>query len=177
VKLLATIHEDAKDILTSTVTGCVNASARLSAALRNLHNITMKMKTLLTFVATLAMGFSAIAADDHTPLENQMAAINKNLRQVKRSIGDASKKQENLDRVQKINEAIAESLKLEPKKTKDQADKAAYTAKYKEQMEALGKTFKELEEAIKADKQDEAKKIFEKLSEQKEKGHKDFEVD
>ncbi|RYD75606.1 MAG: hypothetical protein EOP84_18040 [Verrucomicrobiaceae bacterium] len=137
----------------------------------------MKMKTLLTFIATLAMGFSAIAAEDHTPLEKQMATINKSLRTLKRSIGDASKKEENLALLKKINEAVVEACKLEPKKTKDQADKTAYLTKYKEQMDALGKTFHELEVAIKADKQDEAKAIFEKLSKQKEKGHTDFEVD
>lgn len=137
----------------------------------------MKMKPLLTFVAAVAMGLTTVVADDHTPLEKQMATINKNLRLVKRTIADSSKKQENLDRIKAINEAIAESLKLEPKKTSAQSDKTAYLAKYKEQMEALGKSFQELEEAIKADKQDEAKKIFEKLSEQKDKGHTDFDVD
>ena len=69
----------------------------------------MKMKTLLTFVATLAMGFSAIAADDHTPLEKQMATINKSLRALKRGIADPAKKQENLDLLKKINEAVAEA--------------------------------------------------------------------
>lgn len=137
----------------------------------------MKMKTLLTFVAAIAMGFTAIAAEDHTPLEKQMATINKSLRALKRGISDPAKKQENLDLLKKINEAVAEATKLEPKKTKDQADKDAYLAKYKEEMNALGKTFQELEEAVKADKQDEAKKLIEKLAEQKEKGHKDFDVD
>jgi hypothetical protein len=44
-------------------------------------------------------------------------------------------------------------------------------------MDALSKSFEELEGAIKADKPDEAKKVLERLSEQKEKGHKDFGVD
>ena len=57
------------------------------------------------------------------------------------------------------------------------AEKAAYLEKYKQQMTDLGKTFDELEAAIKADKADDAKKLFEKLSEQKEKGHKDFGAD
>ena len=44
-------------------------------------------------------------------------------------------------------------------------------------MQALGKSIDELEAAIKADKPADAKKVFEKLSEQKEKGHKDFAPD
>jgi hypothetical protein len=57
------------------------------------------------------------------------------------------------------------------------AEKAAYVDKYKQQMSDLGKSFEEIETAIKADKTDDAKKLFEKLSQQKEKGHKDFGVD
>ena len=41
----------------------------------------------------------------------------------------------------------------------------------------LGKTFDELDAAVKAGKVDDAKKLFEKLSEEKEKGHKDFAPD
>ncbi|MHA3770991.1 cytochrome b562 [Verrucomicrobiota bacterium sgz303538] len=135
------------------------------------------MKTLLTFVAAIAMGFTAFAADDDTPLAKQMSSINKSLRTVKRNLADPSKKQDNLDLLKKIHGNIEEALKLEPKKTSEQANKQAYVAKYKEEVQALGKTFQELEEAIKADKTDEAKKLVEKLSEQKEKGHKDFDVD
>ena len=54
------------------------------------------------------------------------------------------------------------------------ADKAAYLDKYKAQMADLAKTFDEIEAALKADKPDDAKKALEKLSDQKEKGHKDF---
>jgi tRNA G18 (ribose-2'-O)-methylase SpoU len=42
---------------------------------------------------------------------------------------------------------------------------------------AHSKSIDELEEAIKAGKPEDAKKVFEKLSEQKEKGHKDFAPD
>jgi len=41
----------------------------------------------------------------------------------------------------------------------------------------LTKTYDELEAAIKAGKADDAKKALDKLSEQKEKGHKDFAPD
>ena len=57
------------------------------------------------------------------------------------------------------------------------AEKAAYVEKYHKQMADLKKSFEEVEVAVKADKPDDAKKVFEKLSEQKEKGHKDFGAD
>ncbi len=142
----------------------------------------MNSKTLLTFVATLALGFNvALAAEEDTPLAKAMSAMNKNLRTLKRQVnaGDATKKEDNLALIAKLKVNLEESKNLEPAKTKDQpaADKAAYLAKYKEQLESLGKSFDEIEVALKADKLEDAKKVFEKLSEQKEKGHKDFGAD
>jgi cytochrome c556 len=137
----------------------------------------MKLKSLLTLALTLAIGGSmAFAADDDTPLLKEMKTINKNLRTLKRQVEDASKKDENLALVAASRKAIEASLKLEPMKTKDvpAADKAAYLDKYKAQMNDLAKSYADLETAVKDGKADEAKKIFEKLSEQKEKGHKDF---
>ena len=140
----------------------------------------MKMKTLLTVATAIVMALSANvvrAAEEDTPLEKQMSLINRNLRTIKRNIADPAKKQDNIAAVEKINAAVAEASKLEPKKTKEQSDKTAYLAKYKEQMEALSKSFQELEAAIKGDKTEDAQKLIEKLSDQKEKGHKDFGVD
>lgn len=137
----------------------------------------MKLKSLLTLALTLAIGSSmAFAADDDTPLLKEMKTINKNLRTLKRQVEDASKKDENLALIAASRKSIEASLKLEPIKTKEvpAADKAAYLDKYKAQMNELAKSYADLETAVKDGKADEAKKIFEKLSEQKEKGHKDF---
>ena len=140
----------------------------------------MKFKTLLTLAATLALGFNAaIAADDDTPLAKEMSAMNKSLRTLKRQVADASKKEDNLALIASMKKHLDAGAKLEPAKTKDvpAADKPAYLAKYKEQIASLGKSFDELEAAVKADKADDAKKVFEKMSDQKEKGHKDFGAD
>lgn len=136
----------------------------------------MKIKSLLTFALTLAIGSSFVLAEEDTPLMKEMKLINKNLRTLKRQVEDASKKDENLGLIAASKKAIEASIKMEPVKTKDVAagDKAAYLDKYKAQMTDLAKSYDELEAAVKAGKADDAKKIFEKLSEQKEKGHKDF---
>jgi cytochrome c556 len=136
----------------------------------------MKLKSLLTLALTLVIGGSVAFAEEDTPLLKEMKVVNKNLRTLKRQVEDASKKDENLGLIAASKKAIENSLKLEPAKTKDvpAAEKAAYLDKYKAQMVDLGKSFDELETAVKAGKVDDAKKIFEKLSEQKEKGHKDF---
>ena len=140
----------------------------------------MKLKTLLTTLVALAIGLHAtVRAEDDTPLAKNMSGMNKALRTLKRQIADASKKDENIAMVEKIKASIAEASKLEPKKTKDipAAEKAAYIEKYKKQMADLGKTFDDIETALKAGKADDAKALFDKLGEQKEKGHKDFGAD
>ena len=79
----------------------------------------------------------------------------------------------------KIKANLDEAIKLQPKKTKDvpEAEKTAYIEKYKKQITELKKTFDDIETALKAGKVDEAKTLFDKLAEQKEKGHKDFGAD
>jgi hypothetical protein len=140
----------------------------------------MKFKSLLTLALTLAVGFTgALAAEDDTPLMKEMKAMNKNLRTLKRQVADATKKDENVQLIAGIKKNIDASLKLEPAQTKDipAAEKTAYLDKYKAQMTEMGKTFDELDAAVKAGKGDAAAAIFEKLSQAKEKGHKDFGAD
>ena len=139
----------------------------------------MKLKSLLTLALTLAIGSTFALAEEDTPLAKEMKTVNKNLRTLKRQAEDAAKKDENLALVAECKKALAAATKLDPAKTKEQpaANKTAYLDKYKAQMADLAKSFDELEAAIKAGKTDDAKKLFEKLSEQKEKGHKDFAPD
>ena len=137
----------------------------------------MKLKSLLTLVCALSLGFSVNAADDDTPLSKEMAAMNKSLRLIKRQLPDASKKAENLELVGKIKKNLDESHKLLPAKTDKQADKTAYTQKFKDQIVELGKAMGALEEAIKVDNQDAAKAALEQIQKLKEKGHETFEVE
>lgn len=140
----------------------------------------MNLKTALTILTTLALSFTfAFAAEEDTPLAKEMKVMNKSLRTLKRQIADPSKKDDNLALIATIRKTLENAMKLEPAKTKDipAAEKAAYVDKYKAQLTDLGKTYEELEASIKAGKTEEVQKFFEKLSEQKEKGHKDFGVD
>lgn len=137
----------------------------------------MKLKLLLSSVIALSLAGVGYAASDETPLSKEMTAMNKSLRTVKRQLADSSKKAENLELVGKVKKNLDEAAKLEPKKTKEQSDKAGYAKKYKEEMAALAKSVDDLEAAIKGDKADDAKKALDKIYQQKEKGHKDFGVD
>ncbi len=140
----------------------------------------MKLKTLFSIFTTLTVALSAsFGADEDTPLAKNMSAMNKSLRTLKRQLADTSKKDENIGMVEKIKTSLDEAAKLQPKKTKDipEAEKTAYIEKYKAQIADLKKTFDGIGAALKAGKPDDAKALFDKLSEQKEKGHKDFGAD
>ena len=140
----------------------------------------MKLKQLLTAVLALAIGATtALAKDEDTPLSKEMTAMNKALRTLKRQAADASKKADNLALVATIKSKVAAALKFEPAKTKDQpaAEKPAYLEKFKKQMGDLDKAVDELKVAIESGNADAATKIFEKLGDIKEKGHKDFGAD
>lgn len=139
----------------------------------------MKLKTLLTTLVALAIGATAVIADDDTPLSKEMSAMNKALRTLKRQAADASKKADNLALIATMKEKCAAGLKYEPAKTKDQpaAEKPAYLEKYKKQMADLDKAIDELKAAIESGNADAATKVFEKLADIKEKGHKDFGAD
>jgi len=139
----------------------------------------MKMKSLLAFVSAFAVAASLAVADEDTPLSKEMSAMNKALRQLKKTASDPAAKAANLAAIDKIKANVTASVKLEPAKTKDQpaAEKEAYLEKYKKQMAELEKSFDDLKAAV--TKGDEAgiQAAFEKLSDQKEKGHKDFAPD
>jgi hypothetical protein len=137
----------------------------------------MKLKSLLTLVATLAIGFNvALAAEDDTPLAKEMKAMNKSLRALKKSAADPAKKDDNLALIAGIKTHLDAATKLEPAKTKDipAAQKPAYLEKYKKELADLGKTYDDLASAIKDGKADDTKKAIDKLADQKEQGHKDF---
>jgi len=136
----------------------------------------MKLKALLTALTALVVGATFAVAEEDTPLSKEMSAMNKALRTVKRQAADPAKKADNLELIGKIKEHIAASLKFEPAKTKDQPadNKPKYLDKYKEQMAGLDKAVDELKAAIEAGNGEAATKVFEKLGEIKEKGHKDF---
>jgi hypothetical protein len=140
----------------------------------------MKLKKLLTVLTTLAFALtSGFAAEEDTPLAKEMKSMNKALRTLKKQVADPAKKDDNLALVATIKKHLDASTKLEPAKTKDvpAAEKAAYLEKYKAQMADVSKTFDEAEAALKADKPEDAKKALDKLSDMKEKGHKDFGAD
>ena len=139
----------------------------------------MKMKSLLAFVSAFALAASLAMAEEDTPLSKEMSAMNKALRALKKTAQDPAQKAANLAAVDKMKANVAAGLKYEPAKTKDQpaAEKTAYLDKFKQQMSDLDKSLDELKASIDKGDKEAITKLFEKLGEIKEKGHKDFAPD
>jgi len=137
------------------------------------------MKSLLAFVSAFALAASLAVAEEDTPLSKEMSAMNKALRALKKTAQDPAQKAANLAAVDKMKANVAAGLKYEPAKTKDQpaAEKTAYLDKFKQQMADLDKSLDELKASIDKGDKEAITKLFEKLGEIKEKGHKDFAPD
>ena len=136
----------------------------------------MKLKPLLTFVATLAVGANFATAEEDTPLSKEMSAMNKSLRTLKRQVADPAKKADNVALVDEMKKRVEAATKFEPAKTKDQpaADKSKYLEEYKKQLGDLGKLIDELKAAVDKGDAPGAQAIFDKLADSKEKGHQKF---
>ena len=115
-------------------------------------------------------------------VESAMKAMNRSLKAIKAAIGDASRKAEALKLVSEMQRdcAIAKSMPLPAAYTKGAADDAAkrkLEAEYAADLRTLMRSLLDLEDAIAADKADEAKSILAKLEEQRERSHKELGVD
>lgn len=140
----------------------------------------MKLKTLLTLAAALVVTSGpAFAQEEDTPLSKEMSAMNRAWRKLKKQAADPAQKESSLALVATMKEKSEAALKFEPAQTKDQpeADKAAYLEKYKEMVTALGRTLDELKEAIEKGDNVQITALFEKVSDEKEKGHEKFAPD
>ena len=138
----------------------------------------MKLKSLFTLLAACAIAVPAFA-DEDTPLTKEMEKLSKALKAINRGLGDASQKDANLAKIADAKAACAESLKLQPAKTKDvpAGEKEKFLAGYKSSMEEVGKHLDALKAAIEGGKTDEAKAILDKLNGSKKEGHKAYKAD
>lgn len=138
----------------------------------------MKLKHLFTLLAAFAITVPAIAEED-TPLGKEMEKIGKALKSVNRDLADASKKADNIKKVDDAKAACAAASKLDPAKTKEvpEAEKAKFIEGYKASMVEMGKGLDTLKAALEAGKADDAKAALDKLNAGKKEGHKKYKAD
>ncbi len=142
---------------------------------------TALMAVLLVF-ALVQLG-SAPAADrrpvldDHEALEKCMKELKGAMRRMRRSIGDAEQKNENLAQILVIQKAFVEAKGLVPGVAAKSEKKDEMILKYRSMMlDGLEHSIK-LERAVLAGKADEAKAAVRALQELQDSGHAIFKVE
>jgi soluble cytochrome b562 len=136
---------------------------------------------LLASPAILALVFSLATsrAESDTPLEKQMQTLARGMRQLSATIADPAKQQENIALLESLRKAVSDSLALEPQKTATvkAADREAFLAAYRDQMQKLGTVFAETEESLKSGAYDRAKTSLNAVGPIKKEGHSRFKLD
>ncbi|MFT3684405.1 MAG: cytochrome b562 [Phycisphaerales bacterium] len=113
-------------------------------------------------------------------LEGSMKGLDRTLESLKASIGDASKKEDNLRLLSDAERFAAGAKGAKPtealNEAKDDAERAKMMTDYRKQLLSVLKSLIEAEEATMDGHTDKAKAALDKVAEAREKGHKEFKV-
>ena len=114
--------------------------------------------------------------DEHTALEEEMSAMNKAWRSIRRQIKDPAKNASTLKLVAKVKAGAQKAVDLTPMLAEEQkgADKKKFMANYQKAMKRTVGLFGELEAALKADDNAKAEAVVKKLNDARSKGHERF---
>jgi soluble cytochrome b562 len=128
--------------------------------------------SLLCVLAPLA----GMGAESASKLDDQMEEINAAYRKLGRQVSDSAKNADSLKQVAIIREHANASLKLEPKKKADlpSPEQAKFVADYQAKMKEFIAQVGKLEEALKANKNEDATAVLKSLKQAQEDGHKEF---
>ena len=143
----------------------------------------MKKRPLILTLAMLFLAVPLVQADshgggdhDHTELEDQMSAMNKAWRSIRRQIKDPAKNASTIKLVQKVKVAAEKSAKLTPILANDLkgAEKKKFMAGYQKGMKHTVALIGDLEAALKAGDNKGAEAIVGKLNDARKKGHENY---
>ncbi len=114
--------------------------------------------------------------DDQTELGSHMEKLSGAYRKLSRQVADASKNEDSLKLIATIRAQAEEAIKLKPAKTADvpEADRAAFVAKYQEEMKEFIAEVEKVETALKANRNEEAATLVKKMKKDSDEAHKEF---
>lgn len=143
----------------------------------------MKRRSLILTLAMLVSYLPIMEANshedgehEHTPLEDQMSAMNKAWRSIRRQIKDPSKNESTLELVAKVKKAAQKSVGLTPilAKEKSGAAKEKFMAGYQKGMKRTVGLIGELEAALKKGDNAGAEAIVGKINDARKHGHDNY---
>jgi len=114
--------------------------------------------------------------EEKTPLGEEMSAMNKAWRQLKKDIADPAKNDGSLKLLDQMMQTTLNSTDMIPVLAEDlpEDDQAAFLHAYQEEMEELMKELAILETFLGAGDNTMAQKLIKQIDDQKKKGHKEF---
>lgn len=139
----------------------------------------MKIRSIITVITALAVGFVARGAEPETELGGKMEKIGGAFRALRRQISDASKNADSLAKIATIKENAEASLKFEPamKAEKPSAEQAKFVADYKADMKKFIELVTKVEAALKAGNNADAEKLVGDMGKAQKAGHTAYKKD
>jgi len=143
----------------------------------------MKRRSLIVTLALAIASLPSIQANsheggdhDHTALEDQMSAMNKAWRSIRRQIKDPAKNDSTLEFVAKVKEAAQKSVDMTPILAEELsgAEKKKFMAGYQKAMKSTVALIGDLEAALKAGDNAKAEEIVGKINDARKKGHENY---
>lgn len=143
----------------------------------------MKRRPLILTLAAIFLALPLIEADshgggdhDHTPLEDEMSAMNKAWRSIRRQIKDPAKNESTIALVQKVKKAAEKSVEMTPILAKDLKgdEKKKFMSGYMKTMKRTVGMIGDLEAALKAGDNDKANEIVGKINDARKHGHENY---
>ncbi len=143
----------------------------------------MKTRSLILTLALLVSVLPFVYADshgggdhEHTELEDQMSAMNKAWRSIRRQISDPAKNESTLELVAKVKKAAMKSVELTPILATEMSgeEKNKFMAGYKKAMKRTVGLIGDLEAALKDGDNAGAQEIVGKLNDARKHGHEKY---
>lgn len=113
---------------------------------------------------------------EHTALEDEMSAMNKAWRSIRRQIKDPSKNESTLGLVAKVKESAEKATKMTPKlaEEKSGAEKKKFIEGYQKAMKKTVGLISQLEAALKSGDNAKAEEIVGKINDARKHGHENY---
>ncbi len=113
---------------------------------------------------------------EHTPLEDEMDAMNKAWRKVRRAVADPSKNEATIELVMSMIKHAEASVELTPMRIEEipEGQKDKWLKGYQKAMKENVKLLEQLAAALKKDNNDKASALVAKINDARKQGHKKY---
>jgi len=138
--------------------------------------IPLALPTLVALVALSPLAAPAQDKEKDTPLAIEMKGMSKDYKQLKKQIADPAQKPSSLDLLADIDKHVKAARDLTPANTVKvpEADRAAWLADYKKQIDGLLAAYDKVQAALTGDQYDQAKSLLDDILKLKREGHEKF---